>query len=120
MKWDNREPCKTCPYRKDVPIGTWHASEFTNLLEQDADTMAGSFFSCHQERKKPKEEWQPCIGWLLDQKKRRVPLIPLRVKLITDPKALECFEKMHHRGIKLFRSLKSMCLANLRAKPRRR
>ena len=59
-----KAPCGTCPYRKDVPPGIWHPSEYAKLPLYDGDTgeqiMKGgySLFFCHQ------RDGQLCAGWV--------------------------------------------------------
>jgi hypothetical protein len=54
-------PCGTCPYRRDVPSGIWHASEYEKLRAYDADTWAQpqGLFMCHQ------QDGCLCGGWLM-------------------------------------------------------
>jgi len=42
------EPCPTCPYRKDVPSGVWHAEEYERLRRYDQDGVVLGVFLCHQ------------------------------------------------------------------------
>jgi hypothetical protein len=72
----------------------------------------GNMFGCHEYNKRPPAEHRPCGGWLLDQKRRGVPNIPLRMALSRNPKALACFNAISSAGLKLFRTLLSMCRAN--------
>lgn len=57
-------PCKSCPYRKDVPSGVWDASEYAKLPAYDGDipeqAMNGAMmlFMCHQ------KNGCLCSGWL--------------------------------------------------------
>jgi hypothetical protein len=54
-----KSPCPTCPYRKDVPSGVWHESEYGKLPEYDGPTFeqpVGAFF-CHQ------QNGRLCAGW---------------------------------------------------------
>jgi hypothetical protein len=59
-----KEPCVTCPYRKDVPSGIWHPSEYVKLPQYDGtiadQAMAGALglFMCHQ------KDGCLCGGWL--------------------------------------------------------
>jgi hypothetical protein len=57
-------PCPSCPYRRDVPSGIWHASEYDKLPLYDLGTgeqvlaRATALFHCHS---------QPaslCAGWV--------------------------------------------------------
>jgi hypothetical protein len=108
-----REPCKSCPYRKDVKPGTWHRSEFVNLVAQDRNDFGGHQFGCHQHRKLPEAERGACVGWLLDQRKRGTPSIQLRMTLITKPEACEQFNQAHApEGVALYSSIAAMCRAN--------
>jgi hypothetical protein len=85
MKFETLSPCKTCPYRKDVPVGVWDRYEFVKLLEEDANQF-GALYACHQTRVLPVQ--QVCGGWLLDQKRRNAPCLTLRLRLMTDASAL--------------------------------
>jgi len=56
-------PCGTCPYRRDVPAGIWHPTEYAKLpgydgemLDQLAARALGLFF-CHQ------NDGHLCAGW---------------------------------------------------------
>lgn len=109
--WDRTEPCASCPYRKDAPIRLWHKVEFKKVLVQDADPM-GAIFGCHEFNKRPTEEQRPCAGWLLDQKRRNVPNLQLRIKLWRNEQAAKCFNALSPKGLKLFRTIKAMCRAN--------
>jgi hypothetical protein len=59
-----KAPCKSCPYRRDVPSGVWDASEYEKLPGYDGDVpdqlAAGAFglFHCHQ------RDGNLCAGWL--------------------------------------------------------
>jgi hypothetical protein len=120
MKWDRTAPCASCPYRKDAPIGLWHRSEFENLVAQDANEYGGALFGCHEFRKKPRSEHRPCAGWLLDQKRRHVPSIQLRLVLITNESARRCFEAVAPpKGVRLYGTIAEMCAANIRRRRRR-
>ncbi len=56
-------PCRTCPYRRDVPSGLWDAAEYAKLPGFDGDipdqVAAGalSVFDCHQ------RTGDLCAGW---------------------------------------------------------
>lgn len=54
-------PCGSCPYRRDVPAGIWHASEYDKLVAYDRPTQEQPFevFLCHQ------QDGCVCGGWLL-------------------------------------------------------
>jgi len=112
MKYDHAEPCKSCPYRRDAPRKLWHATEFLNLLRQDADPVRGSTFGCHEGRKLPRDQQRMCIGWLIHQKRNRTPSIQLRLRLMKDDALLELYERINENMPGLFSSLRVMCRAN--------
>lgn len=115
MNWadeNHRSPCAKCPYRKDAPLKLWHVSEFENLLAQDANEMGGHLFGCHNDGKKPKAEQRPCVGWLLDQRRRGTPSIQLRLALLHNPVAADVYERIHSKGLKLYPSISAMARAN--------
>lgn len=115
MGWTTREPCASCPYRIDVPPGTWHPEEFENLKAQDANQF-GSVFGCHATRKTGP---QVCGGWLLDQRNRGAPCISLRLALMTKPEAATAYEQVTDGGFELYESIEEMCAANDAANGRR-
>lgn len=58
-------PCKSCPYRRDVPSGLWDVSEYDKLPAYDGSILdqlmakgASSLFDCHQ------RDGNLCAGWL--------------------------------------------------------
>lgn len=57
-------PCKSCPYRRDVPSGVWHESEYEKLPAYDGElidqiTNGGTgLFMCHQ------RDGHLCAGWV--------------------------------------------------------
>lgn len=59
-----KAPCRTCPYRRDVPSGIWSANEYAKLPAYDGDTgdqiMKGGIglFFCHQRNERL------CAGWV--------------------------------------------------------
>lgn len=60
-----KKPCGTCPYRRDVPPGVWHADEYAKLPNYDGSIMeqlvqdAVGLFMCHQ------RDGCLCGGWLV-------------------------------------------------------
>jgi hypothetical protein len=46
-----RNPCGSCPYRKDVPSGVWETLEYEKLPPYDGETFEQPFeaFFCHQQ-----------------------------------------------------------------------
>jgi hypothetical protein len=112
MIWDRSTPCKSCPYRKDAPLKLWHRVEFLKLLHHDRNEVTGALFGCHEFNKRPSSQHRPCAGWLLDQKRRGVPSIQLRLALLKSPTAAACFNAASATGMKLFRTIQAMCRAN--------
>lgn len=59
-----KAPCKSCPYRRDVPSGIWHPSEYRKLRKYDGDIIdqltngAIALFDCHQ------KDGRLCAGWI--------------------------------------------------------
>ncbi len=78
-----KTPCGSCPYRRDVPAGIWHPTEYAKLLAYDADTWAQptKAFLCHQ------ADGCLCGGWLLTHGVRN--LLALRVPRDFDPSVWE-------------------------------
>ncbi len=56
----NRNPCVSCPYRKDVPSGIWSTEEYDKILPYDNETwmQPPRVFMCHQ------ADGCLCRGWL--------------------------------------------------------
>ena len=59
-----KSPCKSCPYRKDVPSGVWAPEEYVKLLSYDGEIMdqmmqgGHALFMCHQ------KDGCLCAGWV--------------------------------------------------------
>lgn len=55
-----KNPCGSCPYRKDVPSGVWAKEEYVKLPPYDNDTQDQPFgaFFCHQ------QDGRLCAGWV--------------------------------------------------------
>lgn len=59
-----KAPCKSCPYRRDVPSGVWAASEYDSLPPYDGEIIdqclagAAALFYCHQ------RDGKLCAGWV--------------------------------------------------------
>lgn len=73
-----KNPCASCPYRKNVPSGIWDKSEYEKLPGYDGDMAEQSspaVFMCHQ------GDGCVCSGWL----GHRDPsdLLAVRLGLIT-------------------------------------
>lgn len=65
MKLPAPKPCDSCPYRRDVPSGVWHAEEYAKLPLYDEPTGDQPFglFQCHQ-YEPGDEEARVCAGWV--------------------------------------------------------
>lgn len=59
-----RRPCKTCPYREDVPAGIWAEEEYAKLEAYDGETayQPPQLFLCHQ-TDRDDERVRVCSGW---------------------------------------------------------
>lgn len=104
-------PCDNCPYRKDSPRRHWSAQEFRDLMAAE-EAPFGSLYACHKEIEIPISERGFCAGWLLDQKKRNLPSIRLRLILLQDPSAVLAHQNVSDGGHEMFASVKAMCRAN--------
>lgn len=107
-RYDLRSPCACCPYRRDAPLGKWHASHFLELAENDRKQF-GPVYSCHC------RDGNPCVGWVLDQRRRGLPCITLRLQLAMEPKFVELLNEATDGGHEMFPSIAAMSVANLHA-----
>jgi hypothetical protein len=55
-----RNPCGSCPYRRDVPSGVWDPEEYDKLPRYDGPThdQPPGMFMCHQ------QNGRLCSGWV--------------------------------------------------------
>jgi hypothetical protein len=59
-----KAPCKSCPYRQDVPSGVWDATEYDKLPAYDGEILhqllsgGEALFYCHQ------QDGHLCAGWV--------------------------------------------------------
>lgn len=111
MRWATAIPCNSCPYRKDAPRELWSREEFYGLLRNDRDELGGAIYGCHGTRKVP-EGPSICAGWLLDQKRRGLPAIQLRLSLMRSEAARTNLESVSNGGHELYSSIREMCAAN--------
>ncbi|MGW9031740.1 DUF6283 family protein [Streptomyces sp. NPDC055722] len=60
-----RRPCKSCPYRVDVPAGIWAPEEYDKLTAYDAPTWGQpvALFQCHQSDR-DSQAARICSGWI--------------------------------------------------------
>lgn len=80
----NRAPCQSCPYRRDVPSGIWHAEEYDKILPFDNETMfqPPRVFLCHQ------ANGCLCRGWLDTHGSELLALRLACIKGEVDPEAV--------------------------------
>jgi hypothetical protein len=111
MGWATRTPCGSCPYRKDAPIALWHREEYESVFrsETTTDPLDGTIYGCHATLRK---EPQVCAGWLLDQQRRGVPSIRLRLALMRNDAAVAALEAVNDGGHQMYDSALEMCAAN--------
>lgn len=107
MSNTKRRPCSTCPYLKSTPVGVWDQYEYDKLVAQDHEF--GSIFGCHLSES-PKNA-TTCIGWLIDQKRRGIPNMKLRLRLMTDAIERKVFEGVD-KSADTYESIEVMCEAN--------
>lgn len=118
VRYDRAEPCAQCPYRRDAPLGKWHAQHFVDLLASEEDRF-GKVYRCHC------QDGNVCVGWALDQRRRHYPSLALRLAFYDDKALVRQVESATDGGHKLFSSVRAMCEANLRVilaqqRPRKR
>jgi len=109
MKFDMREPCSSCPYRKDAPLQLWDRAEFAKLLDHERNPFPGAIYGCHGTGKLP--EKRVCAGWLLNQVNHGLPSIALRIRLMKDPEAALCAEHVTSKT-ETYESVEAMIEAN--------
>lgn len=103
-KFCKSQPCSNCPYRKDAPLKHWDKAEFADLLSKDKDMM-GASYGCH------KNDGTLCTGFVINQDKRGMPSIRLRIELsqlgvrVADLDKLSCKSEM-------FETIEDMAHAN--------
>lgn len=76
-------------------------------------TQGATLFGCHKDRKRPPQDIEPCIGWLLDQRDRDLPNVSLRVALSNDPAYREQYERIEDTEDR-YDSIEELVVANLR------
>lgn len=97
--------CDTCPYRRSTPVGIWSAAEYENLRLNDGHGF-GSLFNCHL------KDGSLCRGWLADQKRRGVPSLSLRMRLMRDDAQCDAFNALDDADPALYESIEEMIEAN--------
>ncbi len=77
-------PCKSCPYRQDVPSGVWSADEYDKLPAYDGEIadqlLSGALglFMCHQ------QDGNLCAGWVASHGPENLLALRLHGHEITD------------------------------------
>lgn len=104
MKYCKTSPCNNCPYRKDAPLQHWAKEEFENLIQKDSEQI-GSVFACH------KKDGHVCVGWLMDQDKRRLPSIALRLSLSKNEVSTDYLDSLNCKS-EMFNNISDMVKAN--------
>lgn len=111
MKIIEREPCAKCPYRVDAPRGLWDPHEFLQLYVNEM-RQTGATYACHKYGKVEPAERSYCVGWLLDQRRRGVRNVGLRLRLAVVPEFGDELATLSDGGHELFPDIGSMCRAN--------
>jgi hypothetical protein len=78
-----KQPCGSCPYRRDVPSGIWAREEYDKLPRYDGETWEQdvAIFMCHQ------RDGRLCAGWLACHDPRE--LLALRITRNVDPRVFD-------------------------------
>lgn len=82
-----KNPCASCPYRKNVPPGIWDQSEYDKLSKYDGEMheqQATAVFMCHQH--------DGCVysGWLAHREP--VDMLAVRIGLISGQMDTVCLD----------------------------
>lgn len=104
MYFKGKSPCNNCPYRKDAPLQFWSKEEFQDLIKKEA-LQFGTVYVCH------KNNGTVCKGWLMDQDKRDLPSIALRLKLSRENVTREYLDSLNCDS-EIYESVKQMSLTN--------
>lgn len=111
MEFKSNTPCNNCPYRKDAPRQHWHKEEFKKLVANDHDWCP--VYGCH------KGNGSVCVGWLMDQKARNFPSLPLRMLLMRLKISADWLDTLHSPS-EMFSSIQEMVKSNFkRLKPKK-
>lgn len=97
-------PCNNCPYRKDAPLQHWSVLEFTDLIKADRDYM-GKAYGCH------KNDGSLCTGFVMNQDKRGVPSIALRISLSQNQITVKDLDNLKCKS-EMFDTIEEMTIAN--------
>src|ERR1035437_6274972 len=97
-------PCGNCPYRRDSPLQHWDKKEFEQLLQHDKEQF-GKVYGCH------KNNGTVCRGYLMNQEKRNLPNINLRLQLAEKNVTRKYLEGLKCKS-EMFDTIEEMSLAN--------
>lgn len=84
-----KNPCASCPYRKNVPSGVWDETEYSKLPRYDGEIHEQSsiaIFRCHQ-----LAEDNICSGWL-GHRDEPDDLLAVRLGLMRGDLDLSCLD----------------------------
>lgn len=102
--FSNNKPCGTCPYRKDAPRRLWARDEFEDLLANENSEL-GTVYLCH------KKNGCVCVGWLIEQDRRGLPSIALRLALLRHGIDRHYLDSLDSTA-RLFNNIEEMVRAN--------
>ena len=91
-----------------------HYLMLKQVEEREGDPHQGGF-GCHKDRRKPYAERESCVGWLLDQKRKGMPAIALRILLMRNPPAQAQYDECYVEDDDIYNSIDEMLEANLAA-----
>lgn len=103
-KFCKQSPCNNCPYRKDAPLKHWSIDEFKDLMKADSDMM-GASYGCH------KNDGTLCTGFVMNQDKRGMPSIKLRMNLSQLGVTVANIDKLSCKS-EMFKSIREMAINN--------
>lgn len=105
--FEEKSPCKSCPYRKDAKLAFWSRDEFKDLLVNEVDYF-GATYLCHQ------KNGSICVGFLMNQDARGFPSIRLRMLLSKNDVTREYLDSLNCES-EMFETVEEMVEANFPA-----
>jgi hypothetical protein len=102
--FSKKQPCNNCPYRTDAPLKLWSIEEFQDLVMNDAEYL-GVTYLCH------KKDGSACVGWLMDQARRDLPSIALRIEMSKHDVSADFLDSLRSPA-PLYDNIQQMCEAN--------
>lgn len=109
------KPCPNCPFLRSAPLAYWHPDEYMMLSRMESvETRLGeaSLFNCHKDQHLPQPSRQLCVGWMIDQKRKGIPSIALRIRLSRDDDTVDQLRAVSTEG-ELFNSVSDLVSANI-------